>query len=128
MRPRSVARAFTRLRVRVALLLIAGVAFQAVGFEALITSLTRRWLPLTCPAAAAWLSRALIASLAGSVPPCSPSLGHSGSPAAPRLHHRPPGVLGCQLRPLARGAGVSANTPHLCLHRRRLADRVVEGP
>ncbi|PYM08400.1 MAG: hypothetical protein DMD82_02660, partial [Candidatus Rokuibacteriota bacterium] len=44
MRPRSVARAFTRLRVRVALLLIAGVAFQAVGFEALITSLTRRWL------------------------------------------------------------------------------------
>src|SRR5206468_572170 len=46
MRRLVLARAFRGLRVRVALLLVAGVAFQAVGFEALITTLTRRWLIL----------------------------------------------------------------------------------
>src|SRR5207249_3104284 len=44
MKRRSVIRTFTGLRVRVTLLLVAGMAFQAVGFQALITTLTRRWM------------------------------------------------------------------------------------
>src|SRR5205814_2569382 len=44
MKRRSVIRTFTGLRVRVTLLLVAGMAFQAVGFQALITTLKRRWM------------------------------------------------------------------------------------
>jgi len=41
---RAILRKLAGFRVRVAVLLLAGLAFQAAGFEALITTLTHRWL------------------------------------------------------------------------------------
>src|SRR5437773_3047367 len=87
------------------------------------------WLPRVSsgrPDAGAGLQRAGIASLAGSAPLRSPSLGHSGSPRAPRLHHPPPGVFSSRPSPPDRGAGVSEGKPRRCFHSRRLADRVVQ--
>ena len=44
MRTQAFARAFSGLRTRVIILLFAGLVVQAIGFEALLATLTRRWL------------------------------------------------------------------------------------
>jgi len=44
MRLGALGRAFAGIRGRIAVLLVAGVVFQAAGFEVLITTLTRQWL------------------------------------------------------------------------------------